>query len=123
MGKYVCNFEERTNCIKMVLSGFFTGTDAENYVRDLVKETYRVKNFVKSKTTGCASDIYLELDSILLGFYPCDVKAKLKGVFELYKHLGYKLIRLKLNRPQKELARKFGLLCEEIGLNWEVMFV
>lgn len=113
MGKYVVSMDENLNSIKIELSGFFTDNDANNFVTDFVE----LSNKVKTENT------YLTFDCGKLFLYPCDAKYKLRDVFKLYKNIGYKLIRMKLYKPQKELARKFTELAEEIGLNLETMFI
>ena len=113
MVKYAVSINEKMKSINMVLSGFFTDNDANNFVRDFIELSNKVKT----------EDAYLVFDCGKLFLYPCEAKLKLRNIFKLYKDIGYKLVRMKLYKPQKELARKFKELGEEIGLNLDTMFI
>ncbi|MFW2490405.1 hypothetical protein D2A34_19585 [Clostridium chromiireducens] len=113
MGKYKVSFNEKSQSITMDLSGYFSDNDAIAFVNDFIKISTKVKT----------ADTYLILDSGKLLLYPCEAKVKLKAVFELYKQSGYKLVRIKLFKPQKELARKLEELAKLVGLNLEILFI
>jgi hypothetical protein len=113
MGKYKVIFDQQAQSITMDLSGHFSDNDAIGFVNDFIKISKQVKT----------SDTYLTLDCGKLFLYPYEVRVKLKAVFELYKHSGYKLVRMRLFNPQKELARKFEELAKLVGLSLETIFV
>lgn len=113
MGRYKVTHNEKAQSITMDLSGYFTDEDAMAFVNDFIKMSKRVKT----------NDTYLILDCGKLFLYPCDVKVKLEPVFQLYKQTGYKLIRMRLFNPQKELGRKFKELAKMVGLNLELTFI
>lgn len=113
MGKYAVTYHSEAQNITMELSGFFTESDGARFVKDFLEMSSRIN----------VSDTYLLLDCGKLHLYPRDVKSELKEIFKLYKATGYKLVRIKLFKPQKELARKVSELAEEVGLTLENMFV
>lgn len=113
MGKYAVTYYSEEQNITMELSGFFTDNDAVNFVRDFLKMSSKVN----------VKDTYLVLECGRLQLYPYDVKVALKDIFIMYKDIGYKLVRIKLFKPQKELARKVKELADEVGLSLENMFV
>jgi hypothetical protein len=113
MGKYKVSFNEKTQSIIMDLSGDFSDEDAISFVNDFIKMSKQVKT----------SDTYLILDCGKLFLYPCDVKIKLEAVFGLYKQTGYKLIKMRLFKPQKELGRKLKELAKLVNLKLELEFV
>lgn len=113
MGKYKVSFNEKSQSITMDLSGYFSDDDAIAFVNDFIKMSKQVKT----------NDTYLILDCGRLFLYPCEVKVKLKAIFELYKQSGYKLVRMRLFNPQKELGTKFEELARIVGLSLETLFV
>lgn len=113
MGKYKVTFNKKTQSITMDLSGYFSDEDAIAFVNDFIKISMQVKT----------SDTYLVIDCGKLYLYPYEVRAKLEAVFELYKQSGYKLIRMVLFKPQKELGRKVQQLAKIVGLSLELVFV
>jgi hypothetical protein len=113
MGKYKVTFNEKAQSITMDLSGNFTDDDAMSFVNDFIEMSKQVRT----------DDTYLILDCGKLFLYPCEVKVKLEAVFGLYKESGYRLVRMRLFKPQKELGRKFEELAKQLGLNLELMFV
>lgn len=113
MGKYKVTFNEKSQSITMDLSGHFSESDAMSFVNDFIKLSQQVKT----------NDTYLILDCGKLFLYPCNVKAELEPVFGLYKQSGYKLVRMRLFKPQKVLGEKFEELAKLVGLNLELMFV
>lgn len=113
MGKYKVNFSEKSQSITMDLSGHFSDYDAMSFVNDFIKLSKKVKT----------NDTYLILDCGKLFLYPFEVRAKLEAVFELYKQVGYKMVRMRLFKPQKALGMKFKELAKLVGLNLELEFV
>lgn len=113
MGKYKVTFNEKAQSITMDLSGNFSDEDAISFVNDFMKISNRVKT----------NDTYLILDCGKLFLYPYEVRAKLEAVFGLYKQSGYRLVRMRLFQPQKELGRKFKELAKLVGLSLDLMFV
>ena len=112
MGKYKVTFNEKAQSITMDLSGYFSDEDAISFVNDFIKMSKRVKT----------NDTYLILDCGRLFLYPCEVRNKLEVVFELYKQIGYKLVRMRLFKPQKELGRNFKELARIVGLSLDLTF-
>lgn len=113
MGKYKVTFNEKAQSITMDLSGNFSEEDAISFVNDFIKMSKQVKT----------DETFLILDCGKLFLYPYEVRAKLEGVFGLYKQSGYRLVRMRLFKPQKELGRKFEELAKLVGLNLELIFV
>lgn len=113
MGKYKVTFNEKAQSITMDLSGNFSEEDAISFVNDFIKMSKQVKT----------NDTYLILDCGKLFLYPCEVKAKLEAVFALYKQSGYKLVRIRVFKPQKELGRKCKELAKLVNLKLELEFV
>lgn len=113
MGKYKVSFNERAQSITMDLSGHFSDEEAMSFVTDFMKMSSQVKT----------TDTYLILDCGKLFLYPYEVRAKLEAVFGLYKQSGYKLVRIILFKPQKELGRKLEELAKLVSLNLELIFV
>ena len=113
MGKYAVTYNSEAHNITMELSGYFTDNDAARFVDDFLKMSRSIN----------VHDTYLILDCGKLHLYPRDVKIALKDIFKLYKETGYKLVRMKLFKPQKELARKLYELAEDVGLTLENMFM
>ena len=55
--------------------------------------------------------------------YPSQVEEILKIFFEIYRDKEYKVVVMKIFRPQKELARKMRLLSEKVGLTTLEFFI
>lgn len=113
MGKYKIAFNKKTSSIMMDLSGYFSDEDFISFTSDFIKISKRIKT----------NHAYLNLDCGKLLLYPCDVRAKLQALFVLYKQNGYRIVRIKLFKPQKELGRKFQELAKLVGLKLELIFV
>lgn len=113
MGQYKVAYDEKAGSLNMNISGHFTEEDGINYMND----------FVEMSSKYQTTETYLTLDCGLLFIYPCYVIEALHEVFKVYKDLGYKLVRFKVFKAQKEMARKFIELCNIVGLEHDVFEV
>lgn len=113
MGKYRVSYDDKASSIVMELSGYFTDDDAINFVHDFI----HLSNKCKTDETN------LILDSGLLFIYPCYIRDKLSEIFKLYKDLGYKLVRFKVFKAQKEMVRKVKELCIQYDLNYDIFII
>lgn len=114
MGYWNINVDRKSKVLNIELVGEFRTEDER---ADFIPQLFEAQNNINSE------EFMLSFDLGRFHLYPCDVEQMLRPFFEMYKSEGYRVVQMKVFKPQKELAYQMVKLAKKVDLETLEIFV